>query len=171
MLSSQSLHRKAALVALSLLGLIGRSISTGSMTIASKCDFDIWYQICTRDCCVTDADGTITCPQWQKLSAGTSFSYPYSDYPQIDGTDDGIVLKFGRGGASIMQLETCWSPDVGHIEYDVSELNDLGASPFLDEGYVVWPTPDSTVGFDTCNTLHCGAGENPCTDAYWLGKS
>jgi hypothetical protein len=74
------------------------------------------------------------------LAPGTLFSYPYSQYPPIDGSPDGIVFKLGRGGNSIeiMQLESSWILDLGHITYDVSELNDdNGTSPSLNEGYII----------------------------------
>lgn len=165
---------EAAVTVLAVLGFIFTSSATpinpnlnarynmGQMTILGICDFDIWYQFCD-DTCVQHSPG-----QYDP----NGFAYSYSAWPAINGSAGKLTIKFGRGGDSpgITMLETSWDINTNTVTYALSETENAGTSPFLAEGYVMWPIPVSTDNYPTCNGIHCGKGESSCADAYQTGE-
>ena len=94
----------------------------------------------------------------------------------INATDcDGISMKFGlqnftnQTAAPITQAEVAWNSITGQVSYDISDLDAYGPSPFYKQGYLMWANEAATAEFPMCQTIHCGAWETPCTDAYWFG--
>jgi hypothetical protein len=67
-------------------------------------------------------------------------------------------------------FETTWDPNAGTATYAMSENEYDGTSPFLWEGYVMWPIPVTVDGYPACSGIHCGSGESICTDAYYAGE-
>lgn len=139
-------------------------VTTGRMILESKCSFPVWFQMCYGGSC---SDGESA--PWNQLPNG--YSYSYSVYQPIGTGINGLTINFGRAAAAtgITQLQTHWNPTGRELNYALSENEDGGTIPFFREGYIIWPVPATSDGYPTCNAVHCGSGEKPCTGAYESG--
>jgi hypothetical protein len=139
------------------------SNKTGTVNVTSRSAFDVYVYLWE----VEAINGG-----WQLLNA-TGFAYPIGEYPALAGEDQSVVMSFGRGGDSVglSQLVTTWHAGIADVSYYVSEMkNNNGSSPFLAEGYEIWPMPAVITDFPNCTSLQCGMGESPCAAAYLPGK-
>lgn len=139
---------------------------TGVITFRSKCPYPVWVQVVSQ---------TVGNPAWQLMKPG--YWLPYTMFPPLSATDcDGISIKLGREdftgliASPITQAEIAWNLTAGFVDYDASDLNAYGPSPFSHQGYVIWADVAATDQWPMCKTIHCAAGENPCKDAYWYGE-
>jgi hypothetical protein len=141
--------------------------ATGTMTIKSNCPYPVWMQI------VPQNGGN---PPWQLLD-NVGVTNPFSDYSPFSPTDaDGVAYKLGladytgKTPGPITIVEVAWNDTAHSVDIDASDLDANGPSPFYQEGYVMWVNVAASDEYPTCQTIHCAAGDNPCTDAYWYGK-
>ena len=176
-----------------LLTLIQSATTTGTMTVLSHCPYPVWVQFVPQSGgnpqwkIVPSAGVSLApvIPNYSPPSPNTKISltrthpqytFPWSKYPPVSATDcDGVSIKLGlkdftgQTAEPITQAEVAWNSTYGSVIYDISDLNAYGPSPFYKQGYVMWANKAATARFPLCQTIHCGAWENPCTDVYWYG--